>query len=77
MGREQGNRLQQEEGVSLYLVGLTLAACGVASLSAVALCRSRHIMVAQKRKQFVGLVNAYLAQRCLWRRQPGEALPLA
>ena len=34
-------------------------------------------MVAQKDKQGEGLVNAYLAQRCLWLSQPGEALPLA
>ena len=62
--------------VSIW-VGLALAACGAASPSAVTLCRSLNIMVAQKNKQGEGLVNAYLAQRCLWLSQPGEALPLA
>ena len=74
MFREQGNRF--EEGVSLYSVGLALAACGAASPSAVTLCRSLNIFVAQENKQGEGLVNAILAQRCLWLSQP-EALPLA
>ena len=73
--REQGNRF--EEGVSLYWVGLALAACGAASPSAVTLCRSLNIYVAQENKQSEGLINAILAQRCLWLSQPGEALPLA
>jgi len=34
-------------------------------------------MVAQKEKQGEGVINGYLAQRCLWLSQPGEALPLA
>src|SRR5262249_27585885 len=73
--REQGNRL--EEGVSLYYSGLVLAACGAASPSAVPLCRALNIMVVQQHKQREGLVNAYLAQRYLWLRQPHEALLLA
>jgi len=75
MGRKQGNRFR--EGVSLYFVGVTLAACGAASPSAVSLGRSLNIWVAQKHKQFEGFVNVHLAQRCLWLSQPGEALPLA
>ena len=73
--REQGDRLR--EGISLYWVGLALAACGAASPSAVTLCRSLNILVAQQHKQGEGVINAYLAQRCLWLGQPGEALPLA
>ena len=65
MCREQGDRLQQEESVSLYLVGLTLAACGVASLLAVTLCCSLNIWVAQKHKQGEGFVNAHRVQRSL------------
>ena len=38
MCREQGDQFQ--EGVSLYWVGLALAACGAASPSAVTLCRA-------------------------------------
>jgi len=75
MSREQGNRFR--EGSSLRSVGLALAACGVASPSAVTLCRALNIDVAQKNTQGEGVDNAYLAQRCLWRSQPGEALPLA
>jgi tetratricopeptide (TPR) repeat protein len=75
MCREQGNRFQ--EGVSLLMDSVTLAACGAASPSAITLCRALNIWVAQKDKQGEGVVNAYLAQRCLWRSQPGEALPLA
>lgn len=36
-----------------------------------------YIRVAQKYKQGEGIVNADLAQRCLWLGQPDEALPLA
>jgi MFS family permease/tetratricopeptide (TPR) repeat protein len=75
MCREQGHRIP--EGISLHRVGLALAACGAASPSAVPLCRSLNIWVAQKHKQLEGAVNTYLAQRCLWLSQPGEALPLA
>jgi tetratricopeptide (TPR) repeat protein len=75
MCREQGNHFQ--EGVSLYRVGLALAACGAASPSAITLGRALHIMVAQKNKQREGSVNASHAQRCLWCSQPGAALPLA
>jgi tetratricopeptide (TPR) repeat protein len=74
MFRELGGH---EEGVSLYLVGLALAACGVAAPSAVTLCRAMNIWVAQKEKQGECLANAYLAQRCLWLSQPDKALSLA
>jgi tetratricopeptide (TPR) repeat protein len=73
--REQGD--QYSEGVSLDLIGLVLATCGAASLTAVTLCRSLNIWVARKNKQGEGFINASLAQRCLWLNQPGEALPLA
>jgi len=73
--RKQGNHFQ--EGVSLYWLGLALATCGVASPSAVTLCRSLNIWIAQTDKQGEGLLNTYRAQRCLWLSQPREALPLA
>jgi tetratricopeptide (TPR) repeat protein len=73
--RELGNRFQ--EGISLYRVGLALAACGAASPAAVTLCRALNIKIAQKHTQSEGIINALLAQRCLWLSQPGEALPLA
>ena len=73
--REQGDRFR--EGISLHYFGLALATCGAVSPSAVTLCRALNIRVAQKHKQGEGLVNAYLAQHCLWLSQPGEALPLA
>jgi tetratricopeptide (TPR) repeat protein len=75
IGRAQGNRFH--EGISLQWVGVALAACGAATPAAVSLCRALRIWVAQKDKQGEGLVNAFLAQRCLWLSQPGEALPLA
>jgi hypothetical protein len=75
MSREQGNRFR--EGSSLRSVGLALAACGVASPSTVTLCRALNIDIARENTQGEGVDNAYLAQRSLWRSQPGEALPLA
>jgi tetratricopeptide (TPR) repeat protein len=68
---------QYHEGISLQWVGVALAACGAASPAVVSLCRALHIWVVQKDKQGEGLVNAFLAQRCLWLRQPDKALPLA
>jgi len=75
MCREQHDHFH--EGVSLQSIGLALAACGAASPSAVTLCRSLNNQVAYKDRPGEGLVNAYLAQRCLWLSQPCEALPLA
>ena len=45
--------------------------------SVVTLDRSLSIWLARTNKQGEALVNALLAQRCLWLSQPGEALPLA
>jgi tetratricopeptide (TPR) repeat protein len=73
--REQGNRFQ--EAGSLFLLGLTLAARGVADDSEVALERSLRLFVAQRHTQLKGVVNAYLAQRALWLDDPGTAGPLA
>ena len=73
--REQGNRFQ--EAVSLYWLGLALAARGVARASESALRRSLRMFVAQSHTQAEGVVNAYLAQRALWLGDPAAARPLA
>ncbi len=64
-------------GMSLYLLGLALAARGVPGEAEEALQRSMQIWVAQSHKQFEGLVNAYLAERSLWMGQVTAAQPLA
>jgi tetratricopeptide (TPR) repeat protein len=73
--REQGNRFQ--EAISLYYLGLTLAARGVVDDSAVALERSLRMFVAQRHTQSEGLVNAFLAQRALWLGNPAATGSLA
>jgi|GEM_PF-432636 len=54
------------EAVSLYWLGLSLAARGVAHESASALQRSSRMFVIQSNSQSEGVVNSYLAQRALW-----------
>lgn len=65
------------EGLSLYLLGLLLPACGTAEESAAALRRSLRIWIAQSNRQFEGLVNAFLAQRALWVGDFADACKLA
>ena len=74
LDRAQGNRFG--EGVSLRYIGLERAACGATAAAAQALRRALHLCVVQKYQQD-GRLNASLAQCCLWRAQPGAALPLA
>ncbi len=74
LDRARGDRFG--EGVSLRDIGLARAACG-ATAAALALRRALHLCVVQKDQQGEGLINADLAQRCLWCAQPGAALPLA
>ena len=65
------------EEVSLRIVGTVLAARGEVSHSEVALHRGLAICGALGLPQGEGIVSAFLAQRQLWHRQPGEAVPLA
>jgi tetratricopeptide (TPR) repeat protein len=72
---EQDDRY--EEGTSVYLVGLVLAARGVRGKSETALRRSLQIWVAQQAVQWEGVINAYLGQRALWMSDPDAAHPFA
>jgi tetratricopeptide (TPR) repeat protein len=56
-----------DEGVSLYLLGFTLAARGLVNESGSALQRALRIRIAQSEAPGEGLVNCFLAQRALWR----------
>lgn len=62
--RELSDRYQ--EAVSLSLLGLTLAARGLANESRSGLKRSLRLFIARSENQFAGVVNSYLAQRALW-----------
>jgi tetratricopeptide (TPR) repeat protein len=73
--REQRNHFQ--EGASLYWLGLTLAARGIADGSEAALQRSLRIDVAIFARQGEGLDNAQLAQRALWFGEFAVALSFA
>ena len=73
--REQGNRFG--EAVSLYWLGLALAARGVPRASESALRRSLRLFVALSDAQAEGYVNSDLAQRALWLGDPAAARPLA
>jgi tetratricopeptide (TPR) repeat protein len=65
------------EAAALYLIGLSVAACGIGLESDIAFQRSRTLLIAQRLQQFEGLVNAYLAEHRLWFGDPKRALPLA
>jgi tetratricopeptide (TPR) repeat protein len=73
--REQDNLFQ--EAVSLRWLGVTLAARGQATDSESALQRSLRLFGAQSSSQSEGAVNAYLAQRALWRSEVALALSFA
>jgi tetratricopeptide (TPR) repeat protein len=73
--REQNNRFK--EAVSLCWLGATLAAHGLATESESALQRALCVFVARSNSQFAGFVNAYLAQRALWRGEFALALSFA
>ncbi len=73
--REQAGRFS--EAVSLYWLGLALAARGRMEGSTSALRRSRDIFIKQTQRQSEGLSNAYLAQRAIWFRKYAEALEFA
>jgi hypothetical protein len=64
MSREQGDRFR--EAISLYWLGLTLAARSLENESGSALQRALRLFIAQSISQSEGLVNSYLAQRALW-----------
>jgi tetratricopeptide (TPR) repeat protein len=63
------------EAISLYHLGLTLAARGAASQAEASLQRSLRIKVAQAEKESV--VTNYLAQRALWLGEGGATRGLA
>jgi tetratricopeptide (TPR) repeat protein len=70
INRAQENR--NDETISLFLLGLALAARGRPDESAAALQRALRIFVAQS-----GIVNAFLAQQALWLGAFAEARPFA
>jgi len=63
--REKNDR--NGEPISLYWLGFTLAARGIAIESASALHRALRMFIAQSHNQFEGVVNAHLAATALWR----------
>jgi len=65
-----------KEGFSLYWLGLSLAGRGIADESRSALQRSLRIFT-QHQKQFLGVVNFFLAQRAMWFSEFEVALSLA
>ena len=75
ISREQGNRRREAE--CLQTLGPSLAACGIAGDSMVALRRSLSIWEALDRPRGKGHVNSHLAQRALWLGDPAAARPLA
>jgi tetratricopeptide (TPR) repeat protein len=60
--------------MNLFLLGLTLAARGVADDSRAALERSLQMLVARSDTQGEGVSNTFLAQRALWLGDPAAAL---
>ncbi|HWT03319.1 MAG TPA: hypothetical protein VN256_23910 [Pyrinomonadaceae bacterium] len=73
--REQGDH--SREPISLFFIGLALAARGIADESEIALQRSLRMFVAQSHHQFGGVVNSFLTQRALWVGDLASALPFA
>ena len=73
--REQHNRF--DEAVSLYWLGVTLAARGLANESESALQRALRLFISQAHSQFEGVVNSYLALRALWLGEFSGALLFA
>ncbi|HVG31547.1 MAG TPA: DUF4062 domain-containing protein [Pyrinomonadaceae bacterium] len=73
--REQGDRFK--EAVSLFLLGLKLAARGLAQESESALQRSLRMFIARLNRQFEGVVHFFLAQRALWLGEFAGALSFA
>jgi tetratricopeptide (TPR) repeat protein len=73
--RKQDNRFQ--EAVGLLLLGLSLAARGLATGSESALQRSLRIFVARSHDQFEGVVNCFLSQRAVWLGRFAPALSFA
>jgi tetratricopeptide (TPR) repeat protein len=64
------------EAISLYWLGLALAARGITNESESALQRALRIRVAQT-SQGEGVINSYRAQKAMWLCQYGVALSLA
>jgi tetratricopeptide (TPR) repeat protein len=64
------------EAISLYWLGLALAARGITNESESALQRALRIRVAQT-SQGEGVINSYRAQKAVWLCQYGVALSLA
>ena len=75
IARERDVRIN--EAISLYWLGLTLAARGHAHESESALERSLHLFIAQSHNQGEGNVNSYLAQSALWFGEFASALSFA
>ncbi|HLL77000.1 MAG TPA: hypothetical protein VK421_17225, partial [Pyrinomonadaceae bacterium] len=73
--RDQDNHFQ--EAVSLYWLGLTLAARGLTNESGFATQRTLRMFIAQSHNQGEGSVNSYLAQRALWLGEFAGALSSA
>jgi tetratricopeptide (TPR) repeat protein len=75
IARERKDRFHG--AISLYWLGLTLAATGEVEASELALRRSLRIRIEQGNPQGEGLVSAYLAQRAIWFGEYAEALSFA
>lgn len=67
----------QEEAVSMYILGLTLAARGLANESKSALHRGLSMFIARSNSSGECLVNSNLAQRALWLGEFAGARSLA
>ncbi len=66
-----------QEGFSLFWLGLTLAARGVANESNSVLERALRIFIAQSLDHLEGTVNSHLAQRAMWFGEVAAALSFA
>ncbi len=75
ISREQKDRFW--ENITLYLLGLALAARGITNESETALARSLRMFIAGSNRQGEGVVNVYFAQRALWFGELAVALSFA
>ena len=75
ISRDRQDRFQ--EGISLHMLGLTLALCGTHDEAEITLQRSLRIRIDEKNQQGEGVISAYLAEQALWKGSPAAARPLA
>lgn len=75
ISRDLKNKFQ--EGVSLFILGLTLAQRGIHGTSEMALQHSLRIWVARKNQQVEGRISSVLAEQTLLKGDSAAAKPLA